>query len=153
MSAYLPTEPETERLVRLGVVVARLSRSFRVAVADHGLTPSALSVLATVVRLGPLGMTSLAERERLHPTLLSRITRTLEQAGLLTRAQATEDRRCIVVGATDAGRDLQARMRSERTAALTRGMDVLDPDEVALVLSAVPALERLAGLGWDRDRA
>jgi DNA-binding MarR family transcriptional regulator len=136
--------PGTEELVRLGTAIARLGRGFRAASAGHGLSPSQLAVLATVVRDGPIGLTALAEAEAINPTLLSRIVGRLEEEGLVERHPGENDRRCIVVAATAAGRRLQARVRSERSASLAARLDRLSARDARAIFSALPALERLA---------
>ena len=138
--------PAEESLLRLGTVIARLARGFRAVSADHGLTPSQLSVLATVVRHGPIGAGDIAEREGLNPTLASRVIGTLEEAGLVRRDASAKDRRCVVVTSTPPGRRMQARVRRQRADVLAGRLGGLEPDAVATVLAALPALERLAGL-------
>ncbi len=142
----LATSPDAEDLTRLGVVVQRLARGFRVASAEHGMTPSQLSVLASVVRLGPLRMSELAEREGLNPTLLSRVVAHLERDGLLERRAEPRDRRRLTLRATPAGRRRQLRVRAERASVLAAQLAALDETDRGQVLGALPALERLAGL-------
>jgi len=148
------TSSDPNDLARLGVVVQRLARGFRVASAAHGMTPSQLSVLASVVRLGPLRMSDLAEREGLNPTLLSRVVAHLEGGGLLERSAEPQDRRCVSLRATPAGRRRQSRVRAERAGVLAARLAALDDADRGQVRSALPALERLAGLatspGQDR---
>lgn len=146
-------EVEVEALARLAIVVSRLSRRFRVAAADQGLTPSQLSVLATIVRHGPIGMAAIAEREGVNPTLLSRIVGALDRAALVTRWPGAQDRRCILVDATPSGRRLQMRVRAQRIAALRDGLSALGPQQVDELLQALPALERLAGVPRDGGSA
>ena len=49
------------------------SRYLRSTDAGEGLTPTELSILATISRRGSLRLTELAEIERVNPTMLSRI--------------------------------------------------------------------------------
>lgn len=150
--ATLPAAVDADALVRLGAAVARLARGFRAASIEHGLSPSQLAVLATVVREGPVGLTALAEAEAINPTLLSRIVGRLESEGLLARRAGDGDRRVVVVDATAAGRRLQARVRAERSASLGRSLESLSPAEARAVVNALPALERMARAG-ERERA
>ena len=144
---------QADELGRLRIAVARLSRRLRLAGAGAGtgLTPSQQSVLGTVVREGPLGLATLAEREGLHPTLLSRIVGALEQAGLVKRSAQESDRRCIAVAATAVGRRLHSRERAARTAELQSALAQLSPSDAASLLAALPALETLAGVGSTRS--
>lgn len=130
--------------MRLGVVVGRLSRGLRSTSSAHGLSPSQLSVLSTVVRAGPVGVSALAAGEGLNPTLLSRVVGRLEEQGLVARSAGAADRRCVVVGATAAGRRMQARIRAERRAMLRERLDRLSGEETADLFAALPALERMA---------
>src|SRR5690242_7871242 len=109
MPASLPSQIEravpfdADELTRLGGSIVRLARGFRTASGGHGLPPSQLAVLATVVRRGPIGVTELGDAEAINPTLLSRIVGSLETAGLVERRPVESDRRCVVVAATPAG--------------------------------------------------
>lgn len=143
-TAQRSVELAPDQLVALGNAVARLARGFRAASSGHGLSPSQLAVLAAVVRQGPIGVSALAEVESINPTLLSRIVGRLEQEGLLERRPGAGDRRCIVVAATAAGRRLQSRVRSERSASLAARLDTLGAADVRAIAAAQPALERLA---------
>ncbi|MGH2864444.1 MAG: hypothetical protein ACRDJX_04250, partial [Solirubrobacteraceae bacterium] len=59
---------QAERTERLRAVIGRLSRRLRPTLAGSGLSPSQISVLFTVVRLGPIGLSELAAIESLNPT-------------------------------------------------------------------------------------
>ena len=105
---------------RLRAVIGRLSRRLRPTVAGSGLTPSQISVLFTVVRLGPIGLSELAAMESLNATMLSRITAQLCDAGLIVREADPGDRRSAFVAATAAGRRTRERIHRERARALAR---------------------------------
>ena len=62
---------QQERSDRLRAVIGRLSRRLRGTSAGAGLTPSQASILFTVVRKGPIGLSELAELESINPTMLS----------------------------------------------------------------------------------
>src|ERR1700722_9114702 len=100
VTEHSPLEP-TERL---RAVLGRLSRRLRPTLAGSGLTPSQIAVLFTVVRLGPLRLSELAEIERLNPTMLSRIAAQLTETGLIKRSADPDDRRASLVQASAAGR-------------------------------------------------
>ena len=76
---------QEEQSARLRAVIGRLSRRLRPTVAGSGLTPSQISVLFTTVRLGPIGLSELAAIEGFNPTMLSRLTAQLCDAGLIRR--------------------------------------------------------------------
>jgi len=129
---------------RLRVVIARLGRRLRPTRAGSGLTPTQVSVLFTLVRHGPLPLAELAERETLHPTMLSRVLGGLCEAGLAARTTHPDDRRVALAEATAAGRRIRERIHRERNEALAAQLAELAPAERRAILDALPALEALA---------
>ena len=75
------TQIEQETVERLRVALAVTARHLRATEAGEGLTPTELSILATISRRGSLRLTELAEIERVNPTMLSRIAGRLGEAG------------------------------------------------------------------------
>jgi DNA-binding MarR family transcriptional regulator len=135
---------ELEESERLRAAIGRLSRRLRPTVAGSALTPSQISVLFTVVRLGPVGLSELAAIESLNATMLSRIAAQLCDAGLLVRSADPEDRRSAFVAATAAGRRMRERIHRERTRALSEHVEQLDDSQREALWAAVPVLEELA---------
>ncbi len=135
---------QQERSDRLRAVIGQLSRRLRGTAAGADLTPSQTSILFTVVRKGPIGLSELAELESINPTMLSRITAHLAEKGLLLRTVDPADRRAARVAATAAGRRLRERIHRERTAALAAHLQELDRGERELLWQALPVLEELA---------
>jgi DNA-binding MarR family transcriptional regulator len=128
----------------LRAVIGRLARLLRPTRAAGALTPTEISVLFAICRDGPLPLASLAEREALNPTMLSRVIGGLTDAGLVTRTVSPDDRRSAHVTATAAGRRLRERIRSERDAVLAEALAALAPAQRRSIEAAVPALEALA---------
>jgi DNA-binding MarR family transcriptional regulator len=139
-----PDPSEIEATARLRAVLGKLSRRLRPTVAGSGLTPSQTSVLFTIVRLGPLRLSEVAEIERLNPTMLSRITALLCDAGLIRRSADPGDRRAAFLQSTAAGRRMRERIHKERTQALSAHVDELDERERQVLWAALPVLEALA---------
>jgi DNA-binding MarR family transcriptional regulator len=135
---------ETDDVTRLRAAIGRLSRQLNASVVDVGFSPSQLSVLGSVCRRGPLGVSELAEIEGINPTMLSRIVGKLDDAGLIARIAHPDDGRAVVVQATAAGRKLHERVQGLRSKALTDRLQKLAPDEVTELIAALPALESLA---------
>ena len=129
---------------RLRVVVARLFRRSDRTPAGAALTPAAVSVLAGVVRQGPLRLTELASVESMNPTMLSRVVHDLEKAGIVTRHADPSDRRASLVEATVAGKRLHEKIRAERSGVLCCALARLSPSERAAIVNSLPALEALA---------
>ncbi len=139
-----PEPPELESSARLRAAIGRLSRRLRPTVAGSGLTPSQTSVLFSAVRLGPIGLSELAEVESLNPTMLSRITAQLCDAGLISRTADPGDRRAAFVQATATGKRMRERIHRERTQALNAHVGTLDDHQRAVLWEALPVLEELA---------
>src|ERR1700689_392235 len=138
-----PPTSEVEPSERLRAVIGRLSRRLRPTVAGSGLTPSEISVLFTVVRLGPVGLSELAAMESLNATMLSRITAQLCDAGLIVREADPGDRRSAFVAATAAGRRMRERIHRERARALGALVEQLDEPQREALWNALPVLEEL----------
>jgi len=147
-SAHASTErsaaADADASARLRAAIGRLSRRLRETRAGSGLTPTQVSVLFTVVRLGPLPLTELAERESLNPTMLSRVLGALCEAGLVRRTADTTDRRVALAEATAVGRRMRERIQRERSTALAAHLSALEPAAREAILAAIPALETLA---------
>jgi len=151
MSAQLSERPTSGRQAvpeqdptRLRAVIGKLSRRLRPTVAGSGLTPSQISALFTIVRMGPMRLSELAEIEAVNPTMLSRIAAQLSDAGLIRRAPDPDDRRAAIVAATAAGRRMHERVHRERTQALSAHVEALEPAQREALWSALPVLEELA---------
>ena len=148
----MPTKTQIRRetVERLRVALGITSRYLRATDAGEGLTPTELSILATISRRGSLRLTELAEIERVNPTMLSRITARLSEAQLIVRQTDVDDRRAARVEATAAGLALHDRIRAQRRESLAAHLDELSDHEVQTLLAALPALEALAE-GLRRD--
>lgn len=136
---------DTDEVARLRVALARTARWLERQSTAGELTRTQLSVLGTVARLGPQGLGRVAEIEGINPTMLSRIVVKLDEAGLLRRTPDPADRRAAHVAVTDAGRELHLRMRDERTRLLVDRLAELTAEHRAHLLTALPAIEALAG--------
>jgi DNA-binding MarR family transcriptional regulator len=136
--------PEQDTAARLRRATARLSRGLRRTQAGAGLTSTEVAVLGSVVRHGPIGLGRLAAEENLNPTMLSRVVRRLEMAGILARHTAAHDGRAAVVEATQQGEVLHESIRQERAAVLTEFLNRLDSKDLAALVEALAVLERLA---------
>lgn len=128
---------------RLRVAIARLSRWMR-RHASAGLTPTQLSALATIERVGPLRLGELAAAERIAPSTLTRIVSSLEDSGCLSRCTVPGDARASTLGITEHGHEVLRRVREESTARLADSLTRLTPEQAAALAKALPALELLA---------
>jgi DNA-binding MarR family transcriptional regulator len=92
----------------------RLLRQARTADAGMDLDGPRASVLSVLVFAGPLPLTRLADLEQVSPPAITKTVTALEAAGLATRTRSEEDRRVVLVAATDAGRALLEQGRAAR---------------------------------------
>lgn len=134
----------SEDVDRLRIALARISRLVDRQVSGGGMTRTQLSVLGTIARLGPIGISELADLEGLNPTMLSRVLGKLEATGLVLRATTAEDRRAVQVQTTPAGRSLNQRLRRQRRQLLAERLAGLPARQASQLLAALPALEALA---------
>ncbi|GAA4459674.1 MarR family winged helix-turn-helix transcriptional regulator [Phytohabitans houttuyneae] len=100
----------------VGYLVWRLSNRWRAAtdrlLADHGLTHAQYAALASLHGLS-VGGTRPSQRELadftgLEPVYISKLVRSLEQSGFITRAVHPADTRAIELSLTDRGREVVA---------------------------------------------
>jgi DNA-binding MarR family transcriptional regulator len=130
-------------VARLRVAVARLSRWLR----RHdlaGLTPTQLSALATVDRLGPLRLGDLAAVEGIAPSTLTRLVTVLEERGYVERCPVPGDARASTLAIAPPGHEVLERIREQSTILLAGRLRTLTDEQRAALVAALPALERLA---------
>ncbi len=130
--------------------VLRLSRRLRAERPQEGVSLSALGMLSTLHRSGPMPAARLAQAERLQPQSLSRLIAQLDREGLIKRRPGREDRRMLILEITAAGRRALSRDIAARRAWLEGAMrKVLLPGERELLAHAAVAMLRLADQGAD----
>ena len=142
MSTQLDLEVD-DAAGRLSLAVGRLTRVLRRG-NTSGLGPGSMSALGTVVRGGPMRLGDLAAREGVAPPTLTRIVVGLEELGYLTRTPDPTDRRATRVQATPEAVDLISGTGSIRASLLRARMAGLSPEDLAVLLRAVPVIEALA---------
>ena len=126
--------------IALGRIMRRVDRNTRA----EELTRTTFLLLSTIARRGPLAMGELAQIEGLNPTMLSRLVGGLAARGLVQREPGEEDRRVVLVRATEAGAALHQRLRARRTAVFAEHLEALTAVDAAALHAALPALEALA---------
>ncbi|MFD3589356.1 MarR family winged helix-turn-helix transcriptional regulator [Streptomyces sp. NPDC058683] len=127
----------------LVVAFEQLVRYVRQVSTAGGLSSAASSVLGRLGREGPQRLTELARAEGVSQPGMTQLVTRMERDGLVRRIASTDDRRGVLVEATDAGAALVRQRRAERAEALRALMDRLDPQEQSAVVIALPALARL----------
>ena len=133
---------DAELASRLRLAVMRLSRRLRQQ-ADGEVSPSQISALSSVDRLGPLTLGELSAVERVRPPTMTRIVSGLEEQGLATREVDPDDRRVARVRLTVAGQRLLEQSRTRKTAFLASRIRTLPTDDREALARAAELLERL----------
>jgi DNA-binding MarR family transcriptional regulator len=136
------TGVETELASRLRLVVMRLGRKLRRHVGGD-LTPSQVSALSSLERLGPMTLGDLSGVENVRPPTLTKVVAALEEQGLVARQTDPSDRRVARVEATAQGSALLNESRSRSNAYLAARLHALPADDLAALERAVQLLERL----------
>ncbi|PJN23002.1 MarR family winged helix-turn-helix transcriptional regulator [Kitasatospora sp. CB02891] len=130
-------------VVRLRLVVARLHRQLAQASDRQDFTFAQLSALARIEAHGPIRLGELAARERVAAPSMTRTVTPLVASGLVTRLPDPEDGRSALVELSAEGVELLAEIRQRRSEVLARRTAELDVRERAVLLEALPVLERL----------
>jgi DNA-binding MarR family transcriptional regulator len=125
------------------VSVMRLSRRLRSERADHALTLTQVSALATLDRHGPLTPRELADHEKVQPPSMTRTLAYLEERGLITRTPHETDGRQHLVSLTADATALLKEDRRRRDAWLAQRLAELTQEERDLLRAAVPLLDRI----------
>src|SRR3984957_5908955 len=132
--------------------VLRLSRRLRSERPDSTVSLSALSLLSTLHRSGPMPAARLAQAERLQPQSLSRLIALLDRDGLIKRRPGKEDRRTLILEITDAGRRALSHDMTARRIWLEGAMrKMLVPGEREMLAHAAVAMLRLADEGAEAE--
>jgi DNA-binding MarR family transcriptional regulator len=130
--------------------ILRLSRRLRAERPDSSVSLSALGMLATLHRIGPMPAARLAKAARLQPQSLSRLIAQMDRDGLIKRRPDEHDRRTLILEITAAGRQALSRDMTARRAWLEGAMRrVLLPGERAMLAHAAVAMLRLADEGQE----
>lgn len=153
MSAMVPASPTrssasttevdaTALAAQLRLSVTRLARQLR-QMSDSDLTPTQVSVLATVSKHGPLALGELAEHERVASPTITKAVGALHERGLVSKTADPADRRFVRVELTRDGEALLERSRARKNAWLARRLRELSPDDLDRLAAATEVLERL----------
>ena len=127
----------------LVVVLEHLVTFIRQVSTAGDLSAAASSALNRLGRDGPHGLTELAHAQRASQPGMTQLVTRMEREGLVRRTAKSDDRRTVLVEATEAGLDLLRRRRAERAEALQHLLNRLDPQDQAAIAAARPALARL----------
>jgi DNA-binding MarR family transcriptional regulator len=140
----MPTMTRTAELASsMRVSVMRLSRRLRVERADHGLTLTQISVLATLDRHGPLTPRELAQHERVQPPSMTRTLAGLEERALIVRTPHASDGRQHLISLAAPAAALLREDRRRRDAWLAQRLAELTQSERDVLRAAAPIIDRI----------
>lgn len=129
---------------RLHSVAIHLLRGLRRVDRDTGLSGPRLSALSVIVFRAPITLTDLAAAEQVRVPTMSRLVRTLESAGLVTRRADPADARAVLFRATPKGKRLLQAGRARRVESLEVALGRLSRSDREIVRRALDVLEPLA---------
>jgi len=129
---------------RLHSAAIHLLRRLRIRDRELGVGPAQLSALSVLVFGGPKSLASLAEAEQVKPPTMSRIVAGLARAKLVYRRTDRQDRRALIIAATEKGVRIMQEGRSRRVKALAAVVRGLPRQEIARLRQAAQAMEQLS---------
>jgi DNA-binding MarR family transcriptional regulator len=147
------TEPQvTELAGELQQVLSKLFSVMRRAgdsqktdpEAGADLTLAQLSILLTLLELGPIRMTDLAAHERVRTPTTTVAIRRLEKLGLVKRSRDPSDLRAVLVDVTPRGLVQHREALATRRAALAAMLTKLTTEERDTLSGALASLGKLA---------
>jgi DNA-binding MarR family transcriptional regulator len=119
-----------------------LLRQARVQDAASGLAPARLSALSVLVFGGAMSLNELSRAEQVRPPTMSRIVDALESEGLVRRTVNEQDRRAVVLEATEKGTAILGQGRKRRVKFLARHLSSLSTEERKKIEDAIKAIQK-----------
>jgi DNA-binding MarR family transcriptional regulator len=129
---------------RLHSAAIHLLRRLRIRDRELGIGPAQLSTLSVLVFAGPQSLASLAEAEQVKPPTMSRIVTGLLRAKLIRRTTDKQDRRAIIIAATEKGVRIMQEGRRHRVETLAAAVRGLPRKEIARLREAAQVMEYLS---------
>jgi DNA-binding MarR family transcriptional regulator len=139
MSKLTKTEELADRLHSTAI---HLLRQVRVQDAASGLAPARLSALSVLVFGGAMSLNDLARAEQVRPPTMSRIVDALESASLIRRTVNPQDRRAVVLEATEKGKAILLQGRKRRVKFLAKHLSRLSEQERKQIDDAIKAIQK-----------
>ena len=138
----METATTNETAARLRRAVTRLNRRLRSS-SLGGISPAQASMLASIENLRTPSLGDLAVAEQVQPPSVTRLVRTMVDAGLISSSTDLDDRRCTRVQLTARGRKEIATIRQRKTEFLERKLQSLSPSDQRRAEELVGFLELL----------
>ena len=128
----------------LRIALLRTARRLRMERSSDQISDGQYSVLAALIKYGPLTPGVLADREHVQPPSMTRTVTALVAAGLVSRGPHPTDRRQVVVTITPAGEQEVRETRRRRDAWLAQQLKDLTPAERTTLAQATQILRQIA---------
>jgi DNA-binding MarR family transcriptional regulator len=139
----MPKLTKIEELAdRLHSTAIHLLRQVRVQDLASGLAPARLSALSVLVFGGAMSLNELARAEQVRPPTMSRIVDALESENLVRRTVNQQDRRAVVLEATETGTAILGQGRKRRVKFLAKHLSRLSEEERKKIDDAVKAIQK-----------
>lgn len=146
MTATRTPQTSTETLaIDLRTAVMRTSRRLRVEATGEVITPGQYTVLAVLNGDGPSTLRELADREHVQAPSMTRIVNALAEQGFVTRTPHPDDGRQVRIDITDAGKDVLAEAREQRTAWLAQRVAGLSEEDREILSRAARIMQEMSG--------
>ena len=127
---------------RLHSTAIHLLRQVRVQDSATSLAPARLSALSVLVFGGAMSLNELARAEQVRPPTMSRIVDALESEGLIRRTVNQQDRRAVVLEATEKGTAILWQGRKRRVKFLAKHLSRLSEQERKQINDAIKAIQK-----------
>src|SRR5665647_1975597 len=128
----------------LRIALLRTARRLRMERSSDQISDGQYSVLAALIKYGPLTPGVLADREHVQPPSMTRTVTALVASGLVSRGPHPTDRRQVVVTITPAGEQEVRETRRRRDAWLAQQLKDLTPAERTTLAQATQILRQIA---------
>lgn len=129
-------------------VITRLRRSLRSSVRSdvpwESLPMAQVELLQRLTDEPGLGVSDLAERQRLARNTVSNLVQQMVVAGLLERRGRDDDRRAVTLTVTDQGREQLSSWQRANENRVRDALEDIGPDERTAIAAALPALRLFA---------
>jgi len=127
-------------------VLLKINRELRRELHSIGVSAGQVSLLVQIRSNPGIGVSELAERERMSAPGMSGHVERLVRAGLVERTRdEAGDRRRVGLTVTAEGHNVLRSVRSRRTAWLASRLGELDPDELERIEASIGPLSLLLG--------
>jgi len=127
---------------RLHSTAIHLLRQVRVQDTATGLAPARLSALSVLVFGRAMSLNKLAQAEQVRPPTMSRIVDALESQDLIRRTVNPQDRRAVVLQATEKGIAILWQGRKRRVKFLAKHLSRLSEEERKKIREAIIAIQK-----------